>query len=99
MPAAVSVASAGKVVAFIDIGTNSVHLLLVRINPNPSCFVPTDKKEVVRLREGDFEEQGLRSNAIQRTGQVCCKFSELARKHGATETKAARAAASFAAPG
>jgi len=66
MPPAVSVASAGKVVAFIDIGTNWVPLLLVPINPDHSYFVLTDQKGVVRLGEGEFEEQRLRPEAMQR---------------------------------
>jgi len=47
---------AGRVVAFIDIGTNSVRLLVVRFNPNHSYTILTRQKQQVRLGEGEFEE-------------------------------------------
>ncbi len=44
-----SIKPAGKVVGFIDIGTNAVRLLVVKINPNFSYNILTQEKEVVRL--------------------------------------------------
>ena len=46
--------SEGRVVAFIDIGTNSIRLLLVRINPNGSFQPLTKQKETVRLGDKEF---------------------------------------------
>jgi exopolyphosphatase/guanosine-5'-triphosphate,3'-diphosphate pyrophosphatase len=43
------------VVAFVDIGTNSVRLLVVRINPNFSYTTICQEKEVVRLGEQEFK--------------------------------------------
>jgi exopolyphosphatase/guanosine-5'-triphosphate,3'-diphosphate pyrophosphatase len=37
----------GRVVGFIDIGTNSVRLLVVRFNPNHSYTILTRKKQQV----------------------------------------------------
>ena len=37
----------GHVVSFIDLGTNSVRLLVVRLNPNFSYTVVSQEKEVV----------------------------------------------------
>jgi len=65
-----------------------VRLLLVRINPNHSYTILTDQKEVVRLGEGEFAEQRLQPEAIQRTALVCRKFTEIARRQGATEVHA-----------
>ena len=42
------------VVAFIDLGTNSARLLVVRLNQNHSYVILTRQKEVVRLGEGEF---------------------------------------------
>jgi exopolyphosphatase/guanosine-5'-triphosphate,3'-diphosphate pyrophosphatase len=39
------------VVAFIDMGTNSVRLLVVRLNPNISYTIISHEKEVIRLGE------------------------------------------------
>ena len=76
---------AGQVVAFVDIGTNSVRLLVVRINPNLSTTVISQEKEVVRLGEHEFKDDILRPEAMRRTVLVCRKFAELAKTYGATE--------------
>jgi exopolyphosphatase/guanosine-5'-triphosphate,3'-diphosphate pyrophosphatase len=77
-----------RVCAFIDIGTNSIRLLLVRLNPNGSFTTITDQKEVIRLGEDEFVTQRLRLDAMQRAVLVCRKFAELARWHGAQEIDA-----------
>jgi exopolyphosphatase/guanosine-5'-triphosphate,3'-diphosphate pyrophosphatase len=75
----------GQVVGFIDVGTNSVRLLVVRINPNLSTTVISEEKEVVRLGEQEFKDNLLRPEAMRRTVLVCRKFVELAKTYGATE--------------
>ena len=77
--------SEGRVVAFIDIGTNSVRLLLVRINPNGSYKPLTIQKESVRLGDKEFIDRILQPEAMQRAVIVCKKFVELARAYGAEE--------------
>ncbi|AAM03537.1 TPA: Ppx/GppA family phosphatase [Methanosarcina acetivorans] len=77
--------SEGRVVAFIDIGTNSVRLLLVRINPNGSYQPLTKQKETVRLGEKEFIDRILQPQAMERAAVVCKKFVELARAYGAEE--------------
>ncbi len=77
--------SEGRVVAFIDIGTNSVRLLLVRINPNGSYKPLTKQKESVRLGDKEFIDRILQPEAMQRAVIVCKKFVELARAYGAEE--------------
>ncbi len=86
-----------RVVAFMDIGSNSVRLLLVRINPNQTYTVLTEQKEVVRLGETVFVDGRLHPAAIRRTVNACHDFASLARARGATEiiavaTSAAREA-------
>ena len=44
-----------RIVAFIDLGTNSIRLLLVRINHDRSYTVLSQRKEMVRLGEGEFK--------------------------------------------
>lgn len=74
------------VVAFIDIGTNSVRILVVRLNPGYSHTVLSRQKELVRLGEGEFTGRWyLRKPAIDRTVLVCRHFTELARSFGAEQ--------------
>ena len=73
------------VVAFIDIGTTSLRLLLVRINPNASYTILSDQKEMVRLGEGEFADQYLQPEAIQRAVLVARRFADMARSYDAVE--------------
>ena len=73
------------IVGFIDIGTNAVRLLVVRINPNFSYTIISQEKEVVRLGEGEFKDNILKGEAMERAIFVCQKFAELAHTYGATE--------------
>jgi exopolyphosphatase/guanosine-5'-triphosphate,3'-diphosphate pyrophosphatase len=73
------------IVAFVDIGTNAVRLLVVRINPNLSYTIVSQEKEVVRLGEQEFKDNILKPEAMARTIFVCGKFAQLAKTYGATE--------------
>jgi exopolyphosphatase/guanosine-5'-triphosphate,3'-diphosphate pyrophosphatase len=75
----------GRVVSFIDIGTNSVRLLVVRLNPNHSYSILSQQKQQVRLGEGEFEEEEILPEAIERLVVVCKKFTELARSFNTEE--------------
>ena len=75
----------GRVVAFVDIGTNSIRLLVVRLNPNHSYTILTRQKQQVRLGEGEFDEDEILAEAIERAVVVCKKFSDLARTFNAEE--------------
>jgi exopolyphosphatase/guanosine-5'-triphosphate,3'-diphosphate pyrophosphatase len=86
-----------RVVAFMDIGSNSVRLLLVRINANQTYTILTEQKEVIRLGETVFVDGRLHPAAIRRTVNACHDFASLARARGAQEiiavaTSAAREA-------
>ena len=75
-------------VSFIDIGTNSIRMMVVRLNPNLSYTVLSLEKEMVRLGAGGFDDMFLRRDAIDRTVLVCRKFVELSRYYGADEINA-----------
>ncbi len=75
----------GKAVAFLDIGTNSARLLVVRINPNRSYTVLSEQKEMVRLGEKEFQDGLLSEEAMDRTVRVIKNFCDLSRTYGATE--------------
>src|ERR1035437_5719039 len=80
-----NVKTAGHVVGFVDIGTNAIRLLVVRINPNFSYTIISQEKEVVRLGEDEFKDNILKPQAMERAIFVCGKFADLARTYGATE--------------
>lgn len=75
----------GKVAAFLDLGTNSVRLLVVRVDPGGVYTVLNQQREVVRLGEGEFQEQMLQPRAMERAILVCRKFRDLALAYGAEE--------------
>ncbi len=80
-----TVKAAGHVVGFVDIGTNAVRLLVVRINPNFSYTIISQEKEVVRLGEEEFKDNILKPQAMERAIFVCGKFASLAKTYGASE--------------
>jgi exopolyphosphatase / guanosine-5'-triphosphate,3'-diphosphate pyrophosphatase len=95
---------AGETVAYIDIGTNSARLMVVRLAPDHSWTVLSMQKETVRLGEGEFGDvRLLQPAAMDRAATVCARFADLARAHGATRfvtvataaTREARNAAEF----
>jgi len=95
---AAAVPQGGRVVSFIDIGTNSIRLFVVRFNPNHSYTVLTRQKQQVRLGEGEFEEEEILPDAMDRAAIVCRTFLDLARTFACEEfvavaTSAAREAA------
>ncbi len=77
--------NSARVVGFIDIGTNAVRLLVVRMNPNFSYTIVSQEKEVIRLGEQEFKDQLLKPDAMERAIFVCGKFLDLAETYGATE--------------
>jgi exopolyphosphatase / guanosine-5'-triphosphate,3'-diphosphate pyrophosphatase len=80
-----TVKTAGHVVGFVDIGTNAVRLLVVRINPNFSYTIISQEKEVIRLGEEEFTDNLLKPQAMERAIFVCGKFADLAKTYGASE--------------
>lgn len=79
--------------AFIDLGTNSIRLMLVRVHPDQSYEVLSQQKETARLGEGEFIEGRLQPEAMDRAALICKKFVEMARAHEASELIAVATAA------
>lgn len=68
-----------KTVAFLDIGTNSIRLLIVRVSSKKTWKILSDQKTVVRLGEGEFEKNRLHSDAVKRAKIVLNRFIRIAR--------------------
>jgi len=81
-----SEASGPKIVAFIDIGTNSIRLLVVRINPNGTHAILTRQKETIRLGEGAFgERSNIQPGPMDRAVLIARRFRDMAVAFGAKE--------------
>lgn len=73
------------IVAFLDIGTNSIRILIVTITKDRICRILTDQKMVVRLGQGEFESGHLTHEAILRAEHVLVRFLHMAHNYQADE--------------
>lgn len=71
--------------AAIDIGTNSLHMIVVRVRPDFSFEVIDREKEMVRLGAGGLDGRSLTPEAMHTALQVLSKFQRLAESHGVEE--------------
>lgn len=67
--------------AAIDMGTNSLHMIVVRVRPDLSFEVIDREKEMVRLGAGGLDGKALTPRAMQDALQVLSKFRRLAESH------------------
>jgi len=74
-----------RIVAFVDLGTNSTRLLIVRLDANFSYRVLRQHKFMIRLGEGEFISGYLTDEAMDRAIVTCRGFYEIAVSFGATE--------------
>ncbi len=79
--------------AAIDIGTNSVHMIVVRVRPDFSFEVIDREKEMVRLGAGGLDGKKLTNEAMTSALQALSKFERLARSHEVDEILAAATSA------
>jgi exopolyphosphatase/guanosine-5'-triphosphate,3'-diphosphate pyrophosphatase len=79
--------------AAIDIGTNSVHMIVVRVRPDFSFEVIDREKEMVRLGSGGLDGKKLTPEAMTAALQALSKFERLARSHQVDEILAAATSA------
>jgi exopolyphosphatase/guanosine-5'-triphosphate,3'-diphosphate pyrophosphatase len=88
-------------IAAIDIGTNSIHMVIARAVNHTEFVVLDREREVVQVGRGSFRTRRLRRDAIRRTVEALRRFVQLARRHQAdrilcTATAAVREAANGA---
>src|SRR5215510_13555215 len=72
-------------VAAIDIGTNSIHMIVVQIRPDLSFEVIDREKEMIRLGAGGLDGRALTGDAMHAALQVLSKFRRLAESHRVDE--------------
>ncbi len=79
--------------AAIDIGTNSVHMIVVQVRPDFSFEVIDREKEMVRLGAGGLDGRKMTREAMSAALQALSKFERLARSHQVDEILAAATSA------
>ena len=67
--------------AAIDIGTNSIHMVIADITRGEGFAVLDREREVVQVGRGSFHDGRLRGDAMRRTAAALRRFVQLARRH------------------
>jgi exopolyphosphatase/guanosine-5'-triphosphate,3'-diphosphate pyrophosphatase len=68
-------------IAAIDIGTNSIHMVIAQATGGRGFEVVDREREVVQVGSGSFESGRLRPEAMRRTVLALRRFAQLARRH------------------
>ncbi len=88
-----------RMIAAIDIGTNSIHMVVVRINPELPAFEIIDtEKSTVRLGERDQKTGALTEAAMQRSLDSLRRCIEIAKARNVGQVIAAATSAVREAP-
>ncbi|HTA90639.1 MAG TPA: Ppx/GppA family phosphatase, partial [Polyangiaceae bacterium] len=72
-------------IAAIDIGTNSVHMVVVEVNPDHGLSVIDRQKTMVRLGQGLFGTMRLSERAFADGLDVLRRYVKLAESRGVEE--------------
>ncbi len=68
--------------AVVDIGTNSIHMVLAEVEPDYSYKILDRIKNMTRLGDGTFNRGRLPNTAVVRGVEVLRGFTNLARNKG-----------------
>src|SRR5215217_7863317 len=71
--------------AAIDIGTNSIHMIVVRVRPDLSFEVIDREKAMVRLGAGGLDGKALTLESTHAALQALSRFRRLADAHSVDE--------------
>jgi exopolyphosphatase/guanosine-5'-triphosphate,3'-diphosphate pyrophosphatase len=80
-------------IAAIDIGTNSIHMIVVKVRPDLSFEVIDREKDMVRLGAGGLDGRNLTTTAMTAAMQTLAKFKRLAESNKVDEIVAAATSA------
>src|SRR6187455_2420409 len=72
-------------ISAIDIGTNSLHMIVCRVRPDLSFEVIDREKDMVRLGTGGLDRGELAESSVASAIQTLSKFHRLAVSHGVDE--------------
>lgn len=94
-----TVAVEQRILAAIDIGTNSIHMVVVQIDPAlPTFTIIAREKETVRLGDRDPETGNLTQEAMKRAFAALQRCQELAKTFNAEQVVAVATSAVREAP-
>ena len=79
--------------AAIDIGTNSIHMIVVKVRPDLSFEIIDREKDMVRLGAGGLDGRSITPTAMAAALQTLAKFKRLAESHQVDEIIAAATSA------
>ena len=68
-------------IAAIDIGTNSIHMVIAEARGGAAFDVVDREREVTQIGRGSFAAGRLRRDSMQRTIDALTRFARLARRH------------------
>ena len=80
-------------IAAIDIGTNSIHMIVVKVRPDLSFEVIDREKDMVRLGAGGLDGRNLTASAMSAGLQTLAKFKRLAESNKVDEIVASATSA------
>jgi exopolyphosphatase / guanosine-5'-triphosphate,3'-diphosphate pyrophosphatase len=80
-------------IAAIDIGTNSIHMIVVKVRPDLSFDVIDREKDMVRLGAGGLDGRKLTTSAMAAALQTLAKFKRLAESNKVDEIVASATSA------
>ena len=80
-------------IAAIDIGTNSIHMIVVKVRPDLSFEVIDREKDMVRLGAGGLDGKSLTPTAMAAAMQTLAKFRRLAESNKVDEIVASATSA------
>lgn len=69
-------------IAVFDIGTNSIHMMVARIDADLTFKTLDREKDTTRLGDGSFEKRRLEKSSMKRAWKVIERFHEMAGEHG-----------------
>lgn len=72
-----------ETVGFIDVGTNSIHLLVVRFYPESMGTPVFQDKESIRLGQSLYSTGSISQEAVDKAGLVVARFAHISRELGA----------------
>lgn len=73
-------------ISVFDIGTNSIHMLVVQIQSDLSIKILNREKDTTRLGDGSFEKRRLKKSSMRRALNVIGQFHKSAKKLRANRT-------------
>ena len=80
-------------IAAIDIGTNSIHMIVVQVRPDLSFEVIDREKDMVRLGAGGLDGKSLTPTAVAAALQTLAKFKRIAESNKVDEIVASATSA------